>query len=155
MAARSNGTGATLAEFEVPSAEGNERAATEKVAEAIGGLGLSEAKLERLKTAVAEATMNAMEHGNRYQEDLPVAIQVLRSDDLLRVRITDHGGGERIPEAETPNLEAKLAGEQKPRGWGLFLIERMVDEMQVVSDEVHHTVELGLHLRGDDDDGDT
>jgi serine phosphatase RsbU (regulator of sigma subunit)/anti-sigma regulatory factor (Ser/Thr protein kinase) len=155
MAARSNGTGATLAEFEVPSAEGNERAATEKVAEAIGDLGLSEAKLERLKTAVAEATMNAMEHGNRYQEDVPVAIQVLRSDDLLRVRITDRGGGERIPEAETPNLEAKLAGEQKPRGWGLFLIERMVDEMQVVSDEVHHTVELGLHLRGDDDDGDT
>ncbi|HEX4760902.1 MAG TPA: SpoIIE family protein phosphatase [Thermoleophilaceae bacterium] len=155
MAARSNGTGATIAEFEVPSAEGNERAATERVAAAIGDLGLSEAKLERLKTAVAEATMNAMEHGNRYQEDVPVAIQVLRSDDLLRVRITDHGGGERIPEAETPNLEAKLAGEQKPRGWGLFLIERMVDEMQVVSDEVHHTVELGLHLRGDDDDGDT
>jgi serine phosphatase RsbU (regulator of sigma subunit)/anti-sigma regulatory factor (Ser/Thr protein kinase) len=154
MAARSNGTGAMITEFEVPSAEGNERAAMERVAAAIGDLGISEARLERLKTAVAEATMNAMEHGNRYQEDLPVAIQVLRSDDLLRVRITDHGGGERIPDAETPDLEAKLAGDQKPRGWGLFLIERMVDEMQVVSDEVHHTVELGLHLRGDDD-GDT
>jgi anti-sigma regulatory factor (Ser/Thr protein kinase) len=143
-----------LTEFEVASAEGNERAAMERVAEAIEDLGISEPKLERLKTAVAEATMNAMEHGNHYQEDLPVAIQVLCSDDLLRVRITDRGGGERIPDAETPDLEAKLAGEQKPRGWGLFLIERMVDEMQVTSDEVHHTVELGLHLRGDDD-GDT
>jgi anti-sigma regulatory factor (Ser/Thr protein kinase) len=154
MAARSNGTGAVLTEFEVPSAEGNERAAMERVAEVIGDLGLSEARLDRLKTAVAEATMNAMEHGNQYREDLPVAIQVLRSDDLLRVLITDHGGGEQIPDAEKPDLEAKLAGDQKPRGWGLFLIERMVDEMQVVSDEVHHTVELGLHLRGDDD-GDT
>jgi serine phosphatase RsbU (regulator of sigma subunit)/anti-sigma regulatory factor (Ser/Thr protein kinase) len=151
MAASSNGVGDTLAEFEIASEEGNERAAMERVAEAIGGLGLSESRLDRLKTAVAEATMNAMEHGNRYQADLPVAIQVLASDDLVRVRITDRGGGEQIPDAETPDLEAKLAGDQKPRGWGLFLIERMVDEMQVVSDDVHHTVELGLHLRGDDD----
>jgi anti-sigma regulatory factor (Ser/Thr protein kinase) len=154
MAARSNGTGAMITEFEVPSAEGNERAAMERVAAAIEGLGISEARLERLKTAVAEATMNAMEHGNRYQADVPVGIQVLQTDDYLRVRITDRGGGEQIPDAETPDLEAKLAGDQKSRGWGLFLIERMVDEMQVVSDEVHHTVELGLHLRGDDD-GDT
>jgi serine phosphatase RsbU (regulator of sigma subunit)/anti-sigma regulatory factor (Ser/Thr protein kinase) len=154
MAASPNGTGTMLADFTIASAEGNERAAMERVEEVIGDLGLSESRLERLKTAVGEATMNAMEHGNHYREDLPVAIQVLCSDDLLRVRITDRGGGEQIPDAETPDLEAKLAGEQKPRGWGLFLIERMVDEMQVVSDEVHHTVELGLHLRGDDD-GDT
>jgi anti-sigma regulatory factor (Ser/Thr protein kinase) len=154
MAASANGAGTMITEFEVASAEGNERAVMERVAAAIEGLDIDETKLERLKTAVAEATMNAMEHGNRYREDLPVGIQVLQSGDYLRVRITDKGGGERIPDAETPDLEAKLAGEQKPRGWGLFLIERMVDEMQVVSDEIHHTVELGLHLRGDDD-GDT
>ena len=31
---------------------------------------------------------------------------------------------------------------QTPRGWGLFLIRSMVDEMHVSSDEGHHTVEL-------------
>jgi serine phosphatase RsbU (regulator of sigma subunit)/anti-sigma regulatory factor (Ser/Thr protein kinase) len=142
---------ALIDEFTVPSAEGNERIAMERVVEAIGDLPVSGQRLDRLKTAVAEATMNAMEHGNGYREDLPVAIKVIADGDLLRVRITDKGGGKEIPHAETPNLEAKLAGEQKPRGWGLFLIERMVDEMQVESDDVHHTVELGLHLRGDED----
>jgi serine phosphatase RsbU (regulator of sigma subunit)/anti-sigma regulatory factor (Ser/Thr protein kinase) len=150
-AASANGTSNAIAEFSVPSAEGNERIAMERVAEAIAGLPITGQRLERLKTAVAEATMNAMEHGNGYREELPVAIQVLADEDLLRVRITDEGGGKDTPEAQTPDIEAKLAGEQKPRGWGLFLIERMVDEMQVVSDDVHHTVELGLHLRGDDD----
>ncbi len=149
--ATANGSGRTLAAFTVQSAEGNERSAIERVEEVVQGLGLAGQRLERLKTAVGEATMNAMEHGNRYREDMPVAIEVLAFDELLRVRITDHGGDREVPAAETPDIEAKLAGEQKPRGWGLFLIERMVDEMQVRSDETHHTVELGVHLKGDDD----
>ncbi len=105
--------------------------------------------LERLKTAVAEATMNAMEHGNEYREELPVSVRVLASDTALSVHITDHGGGADIPEAETPDLEAKLAGEQTPRGWGLFLIKNMVDDLRVTSDEVHHTVELVVNLEGE------
>ena len=48
----------------------------EQVAAAVAGLDLPADRLERLKTAVGEATMNAMEHGNRYDPDLPVAIQV-------------------------------------------------------------------------------
>jgi hypothetical protein len=54
-----------LAELSVPSEPGNERIAMERVAEVVKELDLSEQRLERLKTAVAEATMNAIEHGNR------------------------------------------------------------------------------------------
>ncbi|MBK6434003.1 hypothetical protein [Candidatus Amarolinea dominans] len=45
-----------------------------------------------------------------------------------------------------PDLEAKLAGLQSPRGWGLFLIRSMVDDMRVTEDGVHHTVELIMNL---------
>ena len=58
-------TWCVLAELSVPSEPGNERIAMERVAEVVKELGLSEQRLERLKTAVAEATMNAIEHGNR------------------------------------------------------------------------------------------
>ena len=37
---------------------------------------LPESRLEKLKTAVAEATMNGMEHGNKYDADKPVKIVV-------------------------------------------------------------------------------
>lgn len=94
--------------------------------------------------------MNAMEHGNDYRPEVPVTIQVLASETVLSVRITDEGGGAPIPEPEAPDLEAKLASQQAPRGWGLFLIENMVDEMHVTSNEACHTVELILRLKGDD-----
>lgn len=135
-----------LAEGEVPSAPGNERMAIELVTEAVAALNLPAKRLAELQTAVAEATMNAMEHGNHYESDKPVAIQVLASKTAVAVRITDHGGDQTIPEAETPDLEAKLEGLQTPRGWGLFLIKNLVDEMRVTSDEHHHTNELIVHL---------
>ena len=76
-----------------PASPATSAQAMEQVAAAVAGLDLPAERLERLKTAVAEATMNAMEHGNHYEPDLPVAIQVLTSADELIVRITDHGGG--------------------------------------------------------------
>ncbi len=133
-----------LDEFSLPSQPGNELLAMRRVAELVRekALPFSAAKVERLKTAVAETTMNAMEHGNHYRADLDTKIQVLASSEALIVRITDYGGGVEIPEPVKPDLEAKLAGLQSPRGWGLFIIENMVDEMNVKSDATTHTVEL-------------
>ena len=71
--------------------------------------------------------MNAMEHGNHYNPDLPATIRVDASSSAIAVKITDHGGGDEIVEPEAPDLDAKLAGNQSPRGWGLFLIREMVD----------------------------
>ncbi len=142
-----SGTWRILAELSVPSEPGNERRATKEVAEAVRPLGLAPGRLEKLKTAVAEATMNAMEHGNRYRPEVPVVIEVLSSGEDLSVRITDEGESPvPSPDAQAPDLEAKLEGLQTPRGWGLFLIKNMVDEMRVTGDGAHHTVELILHL---------
>ncbi|OLC52641.1 MAG: hypothetical protein AUH85_16550 [Chloroflexi bacterium 13_1_40CM_4_68_4] len=138
---------AVIDEFSVTSEQGNERIAMDRVAKAAAALGLSAKRLERLKTAVAEAAMNAIEHGNQGRAELPVTVRVETADGELRVSITDHGGGREIPVATTPDLEAKLAGLQKPRGWGLFLIKKMVDDMRVTSDERHHTVELVVKLK--------
>jgi anti-sigma regulatory factor (Ser/Thr protein kinase) len=144
------GTWWTLAEFRLASEPGNERLAMERVAEVVAGLALPAARRERLKTAVAEATMNAIEHGNKNRSELPVEIRVLASERAVAVRITDQGGGSPIPRPETPDLEAKLAGLQTARGWGLFLIEKMVDEMRVVTGPSTHTIELILRLGEED-----
>jgi serine/threonine-protein kinase RsbW len=120
----------------------------------VSGLGLPERTLERLKTAVAEATMNAMEHGNRYNPEVPVEIQVWLLEECLLVRIIDRGSGPPpSPDTEIPDLEAKLEGMQTPRGWGLFLIKNMVDELRVSGNPNHHTIELVIYLKGDDDAG--
>jgi anti-sigma regulatory factor (Ser/Thr protein kinase) len=148
-----SGARRTLAELSVPSEPGNERRAMEEVAGAVIELGLPQRTLERLKTAVAEATMNSMEHGNHYHAELPVLIEVSASEADLSVKITDEGSGPPAFDTETPDLEAKLEGVQTPRGWGLFLIKSMVDEMKVTGDEHHHTVELILHLDAQEEGG--
>ena len=93
--------------------------------------------------------MNAIEHGNKYDPDKPVLLEVLASDVDVLVRVMDHGGSTPLPEPETPNLDAKLAGLQSPRGWGLFLIKNLVDEMRTGSDGTHHVIELVMRLQGD------
>ena len=148
MTAPSSGARRTLAELSIPSEPGNERRAAEEVARAVSGLGLSENTLERLKTAVAEATLNAMEHGNHYRAELPVLIEVSTSEADLSIKITDEGSGPSAFHSEMPDIEAKLEGMQSLRGWGLFLIKNLVDDMNVTGDEHHHTVELILHLDG-------
>src|SRR4051812_28848323 len=143
--------GSVLAAFELPSAPGNEREAMERVAHAVAGLGLEPARLERLKTAVGEAAMNAMEHGNEYRADRPVSIRVVRSGGRVLVQVTDRGDASELAAADAPDIEAKLEGRQSPRGWGLFLIEKMVDEARVTSEGGGRTVELALRLGGEGD----
>jgi serine phosphatase RsbU (regulator of sigma subunit)/anti-sigma regulatory factor (Ser/Thr protein kinase) len=140
-----------IAQFDIPSQPGNERRAMQLVEEAIADLGLSTARIERMKTAVAEATMNAMEHGNHYDPEREVRIRVLHTGEKLLIRVSDHGSGQHISAPTEPDLDAKLAGLQSPRGWGLFLIKNMVDEMNVQEDEKHHTIELVFNLSGGDE----
>ena len=131
--------------FSVPGEEGNERLAMDRVAAAISDLGLPLARLERLKTAVSEAAMNAIEYGSQNRPEIPVDIVVETTSDAIVVRITDRALSGAVPDdAESPDIEAKLAGEQKPRGWGLFLIKNMVDSMDVTSDGSTQTVTLSM-----------
>ena len=144
-----------LDEFTVESKPGNERQAIDRVAAAVADVPLSPARLERLKTATGEATMNAMEHGNKYQPDVLVEVSVSASEAAVCVRITDQGGDHQVEAPDDPDLDAKLEGLQSPRGWGMFLIKNMVDEVRDSHDGHHHTLELILRLRGEDDGAQT
>ncbi len=140
--------------FTIPSAPGNERQAAERVAEAIAPLELEPSRVERLKTAVAEAALNAIEHAHGSDASLLVEIGVRSMDGAVAVRITDHGAEKPRGEAEEPDIEAKLEGLQKPRGWGLFLIRSMVDDVRVEIEGDQHTIELIMQLEGGGDDND-
>lgn len=148
-----------LAEFCVPSEPGNERDAIDATLEAVRELRIAPERRQRLETAVGEAVMNAMEHGNKYQRESPAVVEVRSNGSAISVRVIDQGGDAPVGPAEAPNLEAKLEGLQSPRGWGLFLMQRMVDEVNLSSDGSHHVTELILSLDqmtgGEDDDANT
>ncbi len=137
--------------FTLASEPGNERLALARVAGAVKDLGLEGRKLERLKTAVAEATMNAIEHGNGNRPEIPVEVEVTQDGDQVIVAITDQGGHPAPADPgqpEEPDLVRKLDGDQSPRGWGLFLIRNMVDVMEVTTDGQRHTIWLTMRTGG-------
>ena len=136
--------------FELPSEPGNERLALARVAESVADLGLTDSRLEKLKTAVAEATMNAIEHGNKNRAEIPVEVEVTQNGDEIVVAISDQGGdaaGQAGP-AQEPDLLQKLDGAQSPRGWGLFLIRNMVDAMDITTNGQRHTIWLTMRTGG-------
>jgi anti-sigma regulatory factor (Ser/Thr protein kinase) len=140
--------------FTLASEPGNERLALARVAGTIQDLDLDDRKLERLKTAVAEATMNAIEHGNGNRPEIPVEVEVTQDGDEIIIAITDQGGLAAVHEGgqEEPDLARKLDGEQSPRGWGLFLIRNMVDAMEVTTNGQRHTIRLTMRTGGAEHD---
>jgi len=76
---------------------------------------------------------------------VPFDVDVAVAPTEIVVRVTDRALSGPVPsDAEAPDLERKLAGEQKPRGWGLFLIKNMVDSMDVTGDGASQTVTLTM-----------
>ncbi len=136
-----------LTAFSLPGVQGNEREAMDRVAAAVADLGLPSDRLERLKTAVSETAMNAIEYGSQGREDVPFDVEVAVSPAEIVVRVTDRALSGPVPnDPETPDLERKLAGDQKPRGWGLFLIEHMVDALDVSTDDDAGTQTVTLRM---------
>jgi serine phosphatase RsbU (regulator of sigma subunit)/anti-sigma regulatory factor (Ser/Thr protein kinase) len=142
------GTAAETVSFSVPSEEGNERVAMDRVAE-IAATALAGARLDALKTAVSETVMNAIEHGNRGDAALDVLVTVRRTSEYVTVEVADYGRGVRR-EAEAPDLDLKLAGLQTPRGWGLFLVRELVDRVEEFADGDRHVVRLAMRVEGAD-----
>jgi serine/threonine-protein kinase RsbW len=95
-------------------------------------MGFREDRIEDLKTAVAEACINAIEHGNRLNDSLSVGVVLNAGDDALEVKVIDDGKGlKALP--PKPDIDKKIHGEEDPRGMGMFLIQALVDEAEWVA----------------------
>lgn len=116
----------------IPSQIGFEKIAMSVVQYLAADMGLSQDKVEGLKTALAEACINAMEHGNRFNIGLDVKIQFIQHPSKLEITVQDSGlCGHISLSTEEPDIYAKISGEKSKRGWGIFLIKNLVDEFEV------------------------
>ncbi len=119
-------------ELHIPSVMGYEKVAMECAASMAKKMGFTEDRIEDLKTAVAEACLNAIEHGNKMDTSTKVGITLTAEESRLQVSVKDEGKG--INEVPTPSIESKMEGQEKPRGWGIFLIKSLVNEVTFEQD---------------------
>lgn len=121
------------------------RASADEVGQAIG---LAPDRIEDLKLAVSEAVNNAIEHGNGRQAAKLVEVVFMLDHEKLEVRIRDEGeGAERVDFArrvvEEHNLEAGMH-----RGFGMYLINALVDDCEVSSSQQGTVMTLRLYREG-------
>ncbi len=116
-------------EISLPNQLGYERIAMACSASFAKMLGLSPERIEDLKTVVAEAAINAMQHGNKGRPDARVTVSMNFKDDTIHVAVMDEGDGVKALPPK-PDIERIINGLDPPVGIGTFLIKELADEVE-------------------------
>ena len=138
-----------VTELRLPTRLGFEKVAMSTAASVAELMGFTQDRVEDLKTAVSEACINAIEHGNQLNELLGVVVTLSMDAESLEVKIRDHGPGVKEP-FHVPDIDRKMMGEEDPRGMGMFLIQALVDKVEYVSEQAGggSYARLVIHLNG-------
>jgi serine/threonine-protein kinase RsbW len=118
-----------LVELKLPNTLGSEKVAIEKAVSIAEKMGFSNDRIEDLKTAIAEACINAIEHGNNFDENTYVGITFASNDTSLQVVVHDEGDG--IDPDKIPKNRVDKEGMPRRRGYGVFLISNLVNEFSI------------------------
>lgn len=126
-------------ELTIPIIHDMELAAT-KTAEVVSKhMELSDEKTAEISMALIEATINAFEHSESKSSN--VEIHFVIQGDTLVIKVSDHGKGFDKSKVKIPNIEEKLASDYK-RGWGLQLIQELMDTVEFESTREGTTVTM-------------
>ncbi len=91
--------------------------------------------------AVTEAVNNAIKHGSKSNSEMSVSLALSLTDNAIKFRIEDDGGGFdyfNLPDPTAPeNLE-------KPSGRGIFLMKHLSDEVEFLDNG--RVVELSFYV---------
>jgi serine/threonine-protein kinase RsbW len=113
-------------EIFLPSTLGFEKVARNAAEAVAEEMGFSPDRIEDLKTAVAEACMNAIEHGNKEDKTASVTVLLTAAPNELEIKVADEGLKQMPDELPKPG---RLGGDN--RGWGMFFINQLVDEVEI------------------------
>lgn len=118
-----------LVELKLPNILGSEKVAIEKAVSIAEKMGFSSDRIEDLKTAIAEACINAIEHGNKFNENTKVGVTFASNDSSLEVVVHDEGDG--VDPEKIPKNRFSKDGLPRRRGYGVFLISNLVNEFSI------------------------
>jgi len=129
-----------VVEIYIPSELGFEKIAMVSAFAVAQKVGFPKERLEDLKTAVAEACINAIEHGNSSRVDVKVLV-ILKSDTTkVQVNIIDNG------DRPIPTSIPERSDRTDFRGMGMLLIHYLMDEVKIKSEPGRNEIEMIIRL---------
>ncbi len=98
------------------------------VAEAARAVGFTDDDIDGLGMAIRECVGNAVVHGNQYNANKKVHLDISSEGDALTVVIGDEGTGFALTDVPDPLADENLL---KQSGRGILLIRAFVDEFEI------------------------
>ena len=134
-------------ELIIPNELGYERIAMACSASLAKMYGCPEDRIEDLKTVVAEAAINAMQHGNRGRPESRVMVKIEVAEDTIHVAVMDEGEGLQ-EEIADPDIERVIADNAPAVGFGLFLMRKLADRIEFDQlSEGGHRVRMAVRMQ--------
>lgn len=142
-------TNKEIIELSLPSKLGLEQVAVGASASLAKLMGFSEDRIQDLMTAVEEACLNAIEHGNKQDAHMKVLVALTVDESKLQIDVHDSSKTAFSPDVKKPDIDAKISGaDGRTRGWGLFLIKSLMDEVEFKwSPETGNITRMVIHLK--------
>jgi serine/threonine-protein kinase RsbW len=108
-------------------------------------------RIEDLKTIVAEASTNAMAHGNKGRLDAKVVVSMRFKNDTIFLSVADEGIGIQA-EPPTPDIERIIENNETVCGFGLFLIRQLADKVDFIQrPDNGHVIHMALKMKAQAD----
>jgi len=107
--------------------------------------GFGDDEVMQISMAVREAAVNAVLHGNAYDQGKKVNLEFERTERDLVITIRDQGKGldlSKIPDPLAPENLLKTSGR------GIFLIRSFMDEVQIHPSHTGTEIKLVKHVPG-------
>lgn len=103
-------------------------------------------RIDELRMAVLEACINAFEHSEATDRQVYVSLTLLGTQrpELVRVVVRDHGVG--FSEKDRKGTMPRVEGAPRKRGWGLTIIDRLMDEVEIESNSAGTVVTMSKHI---------
>ena len=116
-------------ELKIPSEPGYEKMPQKLTGAVAQQMGFAPDRVDDLKTAVAEACLNAIEHGNHLDANIPVRVLLSIDADRLSIDIEDQGlGGPPPTHFPEPDITRMVMGQEPLGHMGMYVIQHLVDE---------------------------
>jgi serine/threonine-protein kinase RsbW len=118
----------------LPMAPDMELVASQAASALASWVGMTADRVDEVRMAVVEACINAFEHSHAEERRVDIVFRVYGAGEpeRLEIQVHDQGVGFSPDEVEVPTMEKKLRGDRK-RGWGLRIIQGLMDEVRIQS----------------------
>ena len=113
--------------FQIESSISNLRVVERALDDVIAEIGIRKEDYGKIMVSALEAVNNAIMHGNKYEKEKLVDIDISFRKNKLKIKVTDEGKGFEPSSIPDPTIPQNI---ESLNGRGVFLMSKLADEIK-------------------------